>query len=87
MTTDTRVKPGQIWADNDKRAEGRTVRVERIEDGKAVCTVLTNRDAAQRELDRGSAWCTDMRGKTTRISLARFRPTNTGYRLVQDAAS
>ena len=45
MTTDTTVKPGQVWADNDKRAAGRTVRVERIEDGSAVCTILTNRDA------------------------------------------
>jgi ABC-type phosphate transport system auxiliary subunit len=84
MTTDTTVKPGQIWADNDKRAEGRTVRVERIEDGKAVCTILTNRDATQRDLDRGSAWVNDMRGRTTRIALSRFKPTNTGYRLVQD---
>jgi ABC-type phosphate transport system auxiliary subunit len=87
VATDIQVKPGQIWTDNDKRAAGRTVRVERVEGGKAVCVVLTNRDAAQRELDRGSPWCTDMRGKTTRISLSRFKPTNTGYRLVKDAAS
>lgn len=81
------VEPGQTWADNDPRSKGRTLRVERVEDGKAVCTILTNRDAAQRELDRGSAWVTDMRGKTTRISLKRFRPINTGYRLIQDAAA
>jgi ABC-type phosphate transport system auxiliary subunit len=85
MSTDTTVEPGQIWADNDKRSEGRTVRVERIEDGSAVCTILTNRDAAQRDLDRGSVWVNDMRGRTTRISLSRFKPTNTGYRLVQEA--
>lgn len=86
MTTDTAVKPGQIWADNDPRSDGRTVRVERIERDKAVCTILTNRDAAQRDLDRGSVWVNDMRGRTTRIALSRFKPTNTGYRLVQEAS-
>lgn len=87
MTNDHKVEPGQVWADNDKRSEGRTVRVERIENGKAVCTILTNRAAAQRDLDRGSVWVNDMRGRTTRISLSRFKPTNTGYRLVQEEES
>lgn len=77
------VEPGQVWADNDPRSDGRTVRVDRIDDGKAVCTVLTNRTHAQRELDRGTGWSTDSRGRTTRIALSRFRPTSTGYRLVQ----
>jgi hypothetical protein len=81
------VRPGQVWADNDKRAAGRTLRVDRIENGKAVCTVLTNSDYYQREVEAGrSAWVVDKVGKTTRISLQRFKPTNTGYRLVEDVA-
>jgi hypothetical protein len=74
------VRPGSIWADNDSRSEGRTLRVERIEDGKAVCVILTNTDSANVSWQQR-----DMRGKTTRISLSRFRPTSTGYRLIEDA--
>lgn len=92
MSETPEVRPKQIWADNDPRSAGRTLRVERIEDGKAVCTVLTNADEAQERLDeavaRGAGWWADrkdMRGKTTRISLSRFRPTSTGYRLVEEA--
>lgn len=80
----TEVKPGSIWADNDERSAGRTLRVERIEDGKAVCTILTNITVTQVELERGVKRLRDMRGKTTRISLARFKPTSSGYRLVED---
>jgi hypothetical protein len=79
----TDVKPGQVWADNDARSEGRTLRVESVENGKAVCTVLTNADCVNVD----SAWQRDMRGTTTRISVSRFRPTSSGYRLVEDAAS
>ncbi|TDD97724.1 hypothetical protein [Actinomadura rubrisoli] len=91
MAADSTVKPGQTWADNDKRAEGRTFRVESIDGDKAICTVLTNTDVAQQQIDeyrgRSCPWARDMRGKATRISLSRFKPTNSGYRLVQDAAS
>jgi hypothetical protein len=80
MTSYYEVKPGQIWADNDSRSAGRTLRIDRIIDGETICTVLTNSDS----VNTGLAWQRDMRGKTTRISLARFRPTNTGYRLVRD---
>ena len=73
----TEVRTGQVWADNDPRSAGRTLRVDNIENGKAVCTVLTNiEDTALR--------LRDMRGRTTRISLSRFRPTATGYRLILD---
>jgi hypothetical protein len=81
---------GQIWADNDPRSAGRTLRVDRIENGKAVCTILTNSDKAQRDIDakRGKPSYyqdfKDMRGKTTKISLARFKPVSTGYRLIRD---
>jgi hypothetical protein len=75
----TEVKPGQTWADADPRSAGRTLRVESIEGDKVVCTILTNADSY-----KGGAWQKDMRGKTTRISLSRFKPTSTGYRLVED---
>jgi hypothetical protein len=80
--SDTEVKPGQVWADNDPRCEGRTLRVEAIEDTKAVCVVLTNSKLTQGHLDQKTGWAKDMRGKTTKISLNRFRPTSTGYRLL-----
>lgn len=74
----TEVKPGQVWADNDTRSEGRTLRVDAIEDSKAVCTILTNSSLE-------SSWPRqDTRGRVTRISLTRFRPTATGYRLIWD---
>jgi hypothetical protein len=92
VTSYYEVKPGQIWADNDSRSAGRTLRIDRIVDSKAVCTILANADDLQRALDacmpgepaRVGEYPDDRRGKTTRISLARFRPTNTGYRLVRD---
>lgn len=78
------VRPGQVWADADSRTTGRTLRVDRIEDTKAVCVVLTNSIATQHEIDRGNRHAQDCRGRLTRISLARFRPTSTGYRLISD---
>lgn len=80
----TEVKPGQVWADNDPRSDGRTLRVDRIEGDKAACTVLTNTQQADLGLRDNSPWVRDMRGKTTRISLSRFRPTSTGYRLLSE---
>ena len=77
------VKPGQIWADNDWRSEGRTLLVERIEDGKAVCVTLTNIATEQDRLDHGGLGARDRRGCATRISLARFVPISTGYRYVE----
>lgn len=94
----TDVKPNQIWADNNPRSAGRTLRVDRIEGTKAVCTVLTNTDEVQERVDgtyqqetfRAGAsaprgmYPSDRRGKEARISLARFKPTSSGYRLVED---
>jgi hypothetical protein len=83
------VQPGQVWADNDKRSRGRTLRVERVVQdprmGKpvAVCTVLTNSDRVQGEVDRWGvkSHFKDTRGNTVRIAVNRMRPTATGYRL------
>ena len=84
------VRPGQVWADNGKRSEGRTLRVERIvQDPRmgrpvAVCTVLTNSDRVQAEADWWGvkSHFKDTRGTTVRIAVNRIRPTSTGYRLV-----
>ena len=94
MPETPKVEPGQVWADNDPRCEGRTIRVDSIDGDKAACTVLTNSADTQKHLDaydkpgrsqypRGPI-LKDTRGKVRRIALSRFRPTSTGYRLVSD---
>ncbi|WP_435059419.1 hypothetical protein [Streptomyces sp. bgisy060] len=67
------VRVGQVWADNDKRSEGRTVRVDEINVRYAYCTVLTPPTPGGRT------------GQRTRIALERMRPTSTGYRLLDGA--
>jgi hypothetical protein len=79
MPNTPEVRVGSVWADNDPRSAGRTLRVDAIDGGKAVCTILTNTDSANVGWQQR-----DMRGKQTRISLTRFKPTSTGYRLVED---
>jgi hypothetical protein len=76
------VKPGQVWADNDKRATGRTFRVLRVYSDmkKAACVILTDRTPSPRMPVYRS-----MVGRTLRMKLSRFRPTANGYRLIQDA--
>jgi hypothetical protein len=85
MTTEHHVRPGQTWADCDPRCEGRTLRVEAIEQiwygsgemraliDYAVCLVLTR---------IGGKPATSRR--VTRIRVSNMRPTSTGYRLVAD---
>lgn len=84
----TEVRPGQVWADNDPRAKGRTIKVlslveERGQGGLcplqgparyARCIVLTDADEASLRTAGRIAW----------IKLSRFRPTSNGYRLVSD---
>lgn len=91
--SDLPVKPGQIWADNDLRSKGRTLEVisvyqSRIADSVAVCKILTNEEETQRLIDnpQGSYAPKDRRGKTTTIKVRRFKPTSTGYRLIQDVS-
>ncbi|MEU8521212.1 hypothetical protein [Streptomyces sp. NPDC048577] len=67
------VRVGQVWADNDKRSEGRTVRVDEVDVCYAYCTVLTSATPGGRT------------GQRTRIALERMRPTSTGYRLLDGA--
>ena len=77
MTSPATVRPGQIWADNDPRSRGRTLRVVSVGPDKVRCVVLTASEA-------NATSATDPVGKTTQISRSRFRPTSNGYRLVAD---
>ena len=63
------VEPGQIWIDNDKRQGGkRRLRVVSVEGGRAECLVIT---------DIHGNPCS----RKVSVSVARMKPTNTGYRL------
>ena len=66
------VHPGQIWADNDPRSAGRTLRVVAVGKNSARCVVLTHATG-------GSPHTI---GRVTMIALDRFRPVSNGYRLV-----
>jgi hypothetical protein len=72
------VRPGQVWADNDRREKGRTLKVlevvEREGGDHAIVEVLTGKGG--RKLDKP---------RQTRIAVRRFVPNSTGYTLVQDA--
>jgi len=89
------IKIGQVWADNDPRAAGRTLRVDRIERvrGNArgnkggmivTCTVLT--DGIKNAAYRAKEGLPGPVGRTTKINASRFRPTMTGYRLLKESA-
>lgn len=72
MTTIHQVEVGQVWADNDWRADGRKIEVVELTPTHAICVVVANAAGANSV------------GKRTKIRLDRFRPTSTGYRLVGD---
>ncbi|MGR6915392.1 hypothetical protein ACU635_14200 [[Actinomadura] parvosata] len=72
MNAQVTVRPLQVWADNDKRCSGRTVRVDEVDERFAYCTVLTPREGSTRT------------GHRVRIAINRMRPTATGYRLISD---
>lgn len=95
-TSSTPVIPGQVWADNDPRAAGRTIQIDAVDGDAAACTVLTNDTASQVKIDAtelpyrigktgryvAGIWVPgDRRGTRTVIKLARLRPTATGYLL------
>lgn len=85
------VRVGQVWADNDWRAEGRTIKVVSVDATHATCVTLTNDNKTQEWLDNPDApkWYrpSDRRGKETRILLRRFKPTSTGYVLISGGPS
>ncbi|MDH6116871.1 hypothetical protein ABH930_000290 [Kitasatospora sp. GAS204A] len=69
------VRPGQIWQDNDPRTHGRQLRIETVDTthATAVPVAVTPQGAVAL-----------LPGRATRIRVDRFRPTSTGYRLIQD---
>jgi hypothetical protein len=83
------VRPGQVWADNDPRSAGRTLRIVEVQgigdSARARAEILTNTSHAQRLVDAKSPYARDMRGKSTRIAVLRFKPNRTGYRLIADS--
>ena len=85
-TMQPHVRPGQIWADNDPRSEGRTLQVLAIEEGRALCAVRTNPNWVQEWIDKSGDSRnppSDRRGANTRINLKRFDGTSRGYKLVR----
>lgn len=77
----TEVRVGQIWSDNDKRAHGRQIRVVEVHKRHAVVELVNQRGRpAHGHEDKQLA----EPGRRTTIRLDRFKPTSTGYRLVQD---
>jgi hypothetical protein len=89
------VRAGQVWADNDPRATGRHVRVValvtdyapagRTPDGHVyvVVELVGERGRPWSGLKPGEPQRAEP-GRQTKIRLDRFKPTSTGYRLVQD---
>lgn len=75
----TTITVGQVWADNDSRAAGRTVRIDGLERGfdrRAICTVLTEVGGTPVS-----------RPREVRIKIDRLHPNSTGYRLLTDYAA
>lgn len=89
------VRIGQVWADNDKRAAGRELRILYL-----WSRPQTFREAnGQQPADVHYANCVVVRddrkgrvaprtvGRHVDIRLDRFRPTSTGYLLIKDVPS
>ena len=79
------VRLGQVWADNDPRSAGRHVKVvgftdyplgDRTHPRKAVVALCT----ADGQVIRVNG-----KDTRTRITIARMRPTSSGYRLIRNA--
>ncbi len=74
------VRPGQIWADNDGRSQGRKVKVLEVHQGErepyAIVQVIA--------VAHGSLPLDPKKPRKTRVVLRRFRPNSTGYRLETD---
>lgn len=74
---DSTVRPGQIWANNDPRMAGHTVRILEIRPSllpKAGPVAVCRIETVARNVSK------DRVGKTTKIRVSRFRPGRRGYR-------
>ncbi|WP_439947216.1 hypothetical protein [Streptomyces sp. BBFR109] len=75
MTDTPTPATGQIWQDNDKRAEDRFLLIERLDQTHAHVRQVTRTAGGEPVPLPG------VRG--TRIRLDRLRPTSTGYRYIE----
>lgn len=78
-------RPGQLWSSSGIRDHGRLLRVDAVDGQHAMCTVLTNSNRVQRELDMDRPNTRDGRGRAFRIRVDRMRPTANGYQYEVDA--
>ena len=78
------VTVGQVWQDNDKRHHNRFLRVVEVHADDSRPYAMCER--VYRILYEPPIEWTSYFMKQTRISLDRFKPTATGYRLVADAS-
>ena len=75
------LRVGQVWADNDPRAAGRTIEITELHDADAdhsepyvrVRVTKVGRNVRRKEV-----------GEQRTIKQRRFKPTRNGYRLVSD---
>lgn len=83
------IEIGSLWADNYHGNKGRTIRVDQADERYVYATVITNSDIAQRELDRGTLFARDVRGRSTRVLRKTFHagPARTGYSPALEVAS
>ena len=70
MSDDTSVQVGQVWQDNDRRHGTRYLRIDAIDQDRAVCVAWYDEAGAK--------------SRVVRIRLDRFKPTSTGYRLLPE---
>lgn len=73
---DVSIRVGQVWADADPRSSGRKIRITEVDvDAELVRGVVVSVGRNVSEARIGQ--------RTRPIKLARFRPGNRGYRLVE----
>lgn len=78
MSEGVQVAVGQIWEDDDPRNQGRRIEITEVEAGRCRGKAVTvARNVSEVQVGRRTRW----------ISLARFRPGNRGYRLVENPAT
>jgi hypothetical protein len=87
----TQPKVGQVYADNDDRVKGRTLKVLGVGEHHSRLEVLTNSEDIQRLLDDATPGTRsyvpkDRRGKQTVIANDRLgTSTQRGFTLIKDA--
>ncbi|WP_030661059.1 hypothetical protein [Streptomyces rimosus] len=65
------IVPGQVWADKDRRRQGRTVLVDKVDDYYVHVTTLTNSLRTQSQVDAGRHQL-DKRNLTSKVLRSRF---------------